>query len=110
MPDDKDITRSQIEELVAVALKYDMENREAPQVAAKGSGFLAQQILEIAKAQDIPIHKDADLVEILSVLDVDSFIPLEAYTAVAELLSYIYKKNGALDEGGNSSRDKGRTE
>ena len=39
------------------------------------------------------MHYDADLVEILSLLEIDSYIPLEVYGVVAEILSYIYKQN-----------------
>ena len=35
----------------------------------------------------------ASLVEILEKLDIDTIIPLEAYTAVAEILNYVYKTN-----------------
>ncbi len=77
----------------AVALSYDIDLDDAPKVVAKGEGFLAEQIIALAEEQGIPIHKDASLVEILAVLELDSFIPLEAYAAVAEVLSYLYEKN-----------------
>ena len=81
------------EDSMAVALKYDIETMSAPQVVAKGQGYLAEQIIKIAEEKGIEVKKDSELVEILSVLEVDSFIPLDAYSAVAEILSYIYKKN-----------------
>ncbi len=83
----------------AVALKYDMGLDQSPRIAASGAGHLAKQIIDIAEENDIPIHTDKDLVEILSVLEVDSFIPLEAYAAVAEILSYIYRKNASNESG-----------
>ena len=54
---------------------------------------MAEQILELAFAHDIKVREDAELVEILSLLDVDSPIPLEAFAAVAEILSYVYRAN-----------------
>lgn len=81
------------ENLLAIALKYDSDLDEAPRITAKGKDFIAARILEVARENGIEIHKDKDLAEILSVLDVDSYIPIEAYVAVAEILSYIYKAN-----------------
>lgn len=78
----------------AVALAYDLERDQAPKVAASGKGSMAEQILKIAQEHGIHIHKDENLVEILSALEVDSFIPLEAYMAVAEILNYLYKSKG----------------
>jgi len=76
----------------AVALGYDKDVDPAPKVLASGQGYLAEQIVKIAKENGVEIRKDSSLVEILSVLEVDSFIPLDAYAAVAEILSYIYSK------------------
>lgn len=75
----------------AVALEYDMDIQPAPKIVASGKGTVAEQLIAIAEKHNIPIHKDENLVEILGALDIDSFIPLEAYVAVAEILNYIYK-------------------
>ena len=82
----------------AVALKYDKSKGPAPKIVASGDGHMAEQILKIAQEHDIPIHEDASLAEILSVLEVDEFIPFEAYTAVAEILSYLYNKKGSGEQ------------
>ena len=78
---------------LAVALTYEMERDDAPRVSAKGKGFMAEQIIALAKKHNIEIRKDTDLAVMLSKLDLDTPIPLEAYAAVAEILSYIYKAN-----------------
>jgi len=75
----------------AVALKYDAKSASAPKVTAKGEGFTAQNIIKIAKENDIPIQKDADLVELLSKVDIDREVPAEMYKAIAEVFSFIYK-------------------
>lgn len=75
---------------IAVALKYNQGEEPAPHVAATGKGAIAEQIIAIAKEHNVTIKQDKDLANILSVLDVDSIIPLDAYVAVAEILSYIY--------------------
>lgn len=81
---------------VAVALKYDRAGDPAPRVAAKGRGAIAEQIIAVAKASGVEIHEDADLAQLLETLDLDTFIPVEAFAAVAEILAYVYRKNGTL--------------
>jgi flagellar biosynthesis protein len=66
----------------------------SPRVVATGRGAVAEQILEIAFAQGVPVREDPDLVELLATLDLDAEIPIDAITAVAEILSYIYRANG----------------
>lgn len=85
---------------VAVALTKEPETESLPRIVASGRGAVARQILEIAFANGVKVREDADLVEILSAIDIDSDIPLEAFAAVAEILSYIYRANatyGAYD-------------
>lgn len=82
----------------AVALQYDKDKDQAPKITASGKGSLAEQIIKIAEENNIPVREDKNLAEILSVLEVDSFIPLEAYSAVAEILNYIYRQNAAKRE------------
>jgi flagellar biosynthesis protein len=77
----------------AVALGYNEKVDTAPKVLATGSGVIAEQIIEIAKTNNIPIHKDSDLAQILSVLEINSYIPIEVYESVAKILTYIYKQN-----------------
>lgn len=78
---------------LAVALKYERGKDEAPYVAAKGKGYIAQQIIELAQRNNVEIRRDTDLVTLLEKLDINTPIPLEAYAAVAEILAYIYKAN-----------------
>ncbi len=77
----------------AVAIKDSSYSQAMPRVVATGQGTFAEQILQIAWANDIKVREDADLVEILSAIDVDSEIPVEAFAAVAEILSYVYRAN-----------------
>jgi flagellar biosynthesis protein len=77
----------------AVAILYDEKTDEAPRVVASGKGAVAEQILALAFAHGVRVREDAALVEILEALDVDSPIPLEAFAAVAEILSYVYRAN-----------------
>lgn len=78
---------------IAVALSYEIGAHEAPVVAAKGKGYIAEQIIAIAREHGVEIRENRDLAQMLSALEIDAPIPLEAYQAVAEILSYIYRAN-----------------
>ena len=95
----KDPNKTISDEDLAVALSYVPAQDQAPRVVAKGQGWLARQIIELAEANGIEVREDPDLVQILAQVDVDSEIPLEAFTVVAEILSYVYEKNQAWPEG-----------
>ena len=86
-------------ETAAVALSYDPESEYAPKVVAGGRGAIAEQILQIAFANDVRVREDADLVQLLSAIDIDSEIPVEAFAAVAEILTYVYRANGQMVPG-----------
>lgn len=77
----------------AAALTYDREKDAAPRLSAKGRGQVAAKIVEVARQHNIPIQRDADLVEILEKAEIDSEIPLEVYAVVAEIFAYLYKVN-----------------
>jgi len=85
----------------AVAIRDTSQSGTLPRLVASGRGAIAEQILQIAWANDIKVREDADLVEVLSAIDVESAIPIEAFAAVAEILSYVYRANAGeipLDE------------
>jgi flagellar biosynthesis protein len=77
----------------AVAIVDSSESRTRPRIVASGEDCVAEQILQIAWANNIKVREDADLVEILSAIDIESEIPIEAVAAVAEILSYVYRAN-----------------
>ncbi len=76
----------------AAALKYDGEN--APTLVAKGSGKLAQKIIEEAKQHDVHIHNDPLLLEVLAKLDLGDEIPKPLYVAVAKIIAFAYFLQG----------------
>ena len=80
----------------AVALKYEATKDAAPKVVAKGRGFIAEKIIEIARAHNVPLHEDQNLVQVLEALDLDTEIPPDLYRAVAEVLAFIYRLNKKL--------------
>ncbi len=75
----------------AVALKYDKNIQKTPKLLAKGNDKLAQEIIKLAKENNIFIKNDALLVDMLSKLELDVEIPQELYQAVAEIFAFIYK-------------------
>jgi len=75
----------------AVALHYAPKKDAAPKLVAKGRGYLADKILELARQHHIPIRHDKNLVQILAKLDLEAEIPQEVYQAVAEILAFIYR-------------------
>ena len=76
---------------LAIALRREPEQDARPKVIAKGEGDFAEQILQIAFDRGVKVRTDADLAEILSAVEVDTEIPLEALAAVAEILTYVYR-------------------
>jgi flagellar biosynthesis protein len=74
---------------LAVALHYDRTG--APRVIAKGKGPIGKKIIEIAKANDIPIEENEVLAGALSNVDIGDEIPTELYKAVAEVLIFVLK-------------------
>ena len=79
---------------LAVALQYSRQNDPAPRVVAKGEGAIAETILMLAREHGIAIREDADLAQLLSTVELEAQIPVEAFVAVAEILSYIYRTKG----------------
>ncbi len=77
--------------LKAAAIRYQHQKDAVPKVVAKGSGRIAEMIIQIAEENNIPIRDDPYLVEALSKLDLYEDIPPELYRAVAEILVFVYR-------------------
>ncbi|MGN8645014.1 EscU/YscU/HrcU family type III secretion system export apparatus switch protein [Gracilibacillus sp. HCP3S3_G5_1] len=75
----------------AAALRFDTETDLAPKVTAIGKGYIAEEIIERANENNIPIQSDPSLVELLSELNINEQIPEELYQVVAEVFAYIYQ-------------------
>ena len=86
---------------LAVALKYDRESMNAPQVVAKGARLIAEKIKEIARENNVPIIENKPLAQSLyKMVEVGDAIPESLYKAVAEILAYVYRqKNNRYAEG-----------
>ena len=77
----------------AVALTAGEKDDPTPRIAAAGRGKIAEQILQLAFANGVKVREDAALAEMLTKIELDSPIPSEAFLAVAEIMSYVYKAN-----------------
>ena len=84
--------REDVEQITTVALVYDGEN--APTVTAKGSGHVAEEILMIANENNIPLHEDAELVQLLSQLSLGDEIPRALYVTIAQVIAFAYIISG----------------
>jgi flagellar biosynthesis protein len=79
---------------LAVALHYDRSG--APRVVAKGRGSLGETIIEVAKANNIPIEENEVLAGALSNVELGEEIPAELYKAVAEVLVFVLRLSGRI--------------
>jgi flagellar biosynthetic protein FlhB len=80
---------------IAIALRYELGIDKAPVVLAKGKRKTAEKIREIAKANDIPIVEDKPLARgMYDLIEIGEEIPKDYFSAVAEILAYVYKLKG----------------
>ena len=84
------------EEKRVIGLKYDQKS--APKVIAKGYGALAEELIAIAKENDILIHQDAQLSKFLSSLELGQEIPRELYIVIAELIAFAFVLQGKFPD------------
>ena len=81
----------------AVAIKYDEKTMRAPQVISKGADLLAFKIRDIAKNNSIPVLQSPMLARALYAnAEIDQDIPASLYTAVAQVLAYVYRLRSAM--------------
>lgn len=81
----------------AVALHYDESSMAAPRVVAKGADLLALRIRDLAREHEVPVLQAAPLARALYAhAEVDREIPLALYSAVAQVLAYVFRLRAAL--------------
>jgi len=77
---------------IAVTLEYDQSKMSAPKVTAKGRGYIAAKIKEIAKENKVPVVENKPLAQVLyKIVDINHMIPANLYKAVAEVLAFVYR-------------------
>ena len=90
---------------IALAIRQPNNRHEIPEIIAGGKGRIAEQIIQIAFQNGIKVREDEDLVEILSSIDLETEIPIEAFAAIAEILSYIYALNNSMHSANSNDSD-----
>ena len=83
---------------LAVALRYQAKQMEAPKVVAKGAGWVAEKIMEIGRTHQVPLVENKPVAQLLyQTVDIGQMIPSILYQAVADILAYVYRiKNKTL--------------
>lgn len=77
---------------LAIALKYEPGRMSAPTVTAKGEGYIAQRIKEIAQASGVVLVENKPLAQaIYKTVEIGEVIPEKLYQAVAEVLAFVYR-------------------
>ena len=81
----------------AVAIQYDETTMAAPRVISKGADLMALKIRDIAKNHSIPVLQSPMLARALYAnAELDQDIPSALYTAVAQVLAYVYRLRAAM--------------
>ena len=81
----------------AAALFYDGET--APKISARGTGDIAEEIIALAREHGVPLYENAELVELLSTLDIGEEIPRALFVTIAEIIAFAYILQGKTPEG-----------
>ena len=90
----------------AVALKYDENSMAAPRVVAKGADLLALRIRDLARASKVPVLQAPPLARALYThTEVDHEIPARLFSAVAQVLAWVYQLRDALAAGRTLATD-----
>lgn len=89
---------------LAVALRYESGEMEAPMVVAKGAGHVAERIRQVARESGVPVVENKPLARSLyKMVDIGKTIPESLYQAVAEVLAYVYRLKGkTVRQGGGN--------
>ncbi|MFH0781270.1 MAG: flagellar biosynthesis protein FlhB [Pseudomonadota bacterium] len=81
---------------LAVAIRYDAKEMDAPLVIAKGADLLAMKIREIALEHKVPIIENPPVARILHKLDLGEHIPENLFKVIAEILAHVYSLKGKV--------------
>uniref|UniRef100_A0A7C4EL82 Flagellar biosynthetic protein FlhB n=1 Tax=Thermodesulfovibrio aggregans TaxID=86166 RepID=A0A7C4EL82_9BACT len=79
---------------IAVCIKYDPQEMNAPEVVAKGANILAERIKELARHAGVPIYENKPLARALYRIPIGQEIPETLYKAVATILAAVYRIKG----------------
>jgi flagellar biosynthetic protein FlhB len=84
----------------AVALKYDEREMAAPRVVAKGADLMALRIRDLAREAKVPVLHAPPLARALYAhAEIDKEIPARLFSAVAQVLAWVYQLRDAMAAG-----------
>ncbi|WP_406042191.1 EscU/YscU/HrcU family type III secretion system export apparatus switch protein [Succinimonas sp.] len=86
------------QEKSAIALKYDAASGKAPEVSAKGTGKVANDIVAMAEEMGIYVHRDPVLLKNLENLKEGETIPKPLFLIISEIIAYSYFLQGKTPE------------
>ncbi|MEC9155247.1 MAG: flagellar biosynthesis protein FlhB [Pseudomonadota bacterium] len=93
----------------AVALVYEMDKEDAPRVVAKGKGFMALKMRELADEHDVEIFEAPPLARALYfTTEIGARIPADLFYAVAQVIAYVYGLNALAKSATKAPRPKPR--
>lgn len=75
---------------MAVALRYNQEQDNAPKIVASGRGLVAKKILEQAREHGVPVQENPEVAQLLAGLEIGQEVPPELYGVIAEVLAFVY--------------------
>jgi len=81
---------------MAIALRFEDKKKFAAKIIAKGTGFVAEKIKDIAAGHGVPIAEDKTLANALYKFDLDTVITEKLYVEVAKILSDNFKIKGRI--------------
>ncbi len=85
---------------LAVVLRYQEGEMDAPRVTAKGAGYLAERIKDLAAQHRVPVVENRELAQYLyRRVAVGESVPVAVYQAVAEILAMIYRLRAKREAG-----------
>jgi len=80
---------------LAVALRYEPREMDAPEVVAKGQRLVAERIKEVARDNDVPVVENPELARALyHQVEIGQRLPADLYQAVAEIIAFVYRLAG----------------
>ncbi len=80
----------------AVALFYDGKN--TPSITAKGTGDIAQEIIDVAQENGITLCENRPLLDLLMSLELGDEIPEALYVAIAQIIAFAYQLQGRVPQ------------
>ncbi|MHB8765469.1 MAG: flagellar biosynthesis protein FlhB [Deferrisomatales bacterium] len=77
---------------LAVALRYDPAEMDAPRLVAKGADRVAERIIELAQEHGVPRYQAVPVARALfAQVEIGEAIPADLFQVVAEILAHVYR-------------------